>query len=166
MLKVTYTGVKQIFYATEEVRHLDAVALVSGAIGLNYAELGREYLSGHIAAGIAYGAVSGTVSGQIIRVVTHGIVSGVRLGIGAGVGDRLALASAGRVMPLNTISPEITLISGGALAGGAGVDDTALSCSSGITSGVTGAWFPTGQSFAKALYSGAAGDGIPILVGG
>lgn len=49
-------------------------------------------------------------------MVTQGIVSGVRCGLAVNVGDRLALASAGHVRPLNTITPLINLISG--LVGG------------------------------------------------
>lgn len=191
MLKVAYTGVKLMFIATEEVRHLDAVAIVSGAnlmgtAGYNYVELGGRAAADicpERAAGIAFGAYSGTVSGKIIRVVTQGIVSGVICGADVAVGDRLMLASAGRVMPLNTITP-VGGISGGVsvnlasglVGGGVTLQATAgaLGWASGSASGLTGVSFVSGRYvgtafntarvLGKALASGAAGRGIPILV--
>lgn len=178
----SYPGFRQVFVATEEVSHLCAIAIAYSADGVNRVDLGEEATQAK-AGGIAYGARSGAISGQLIRVVTQGIVSGVILGADCLVGDRLMLASAGRLMPLNTITPIgavsgriiINLVSGGP-GGGLTVQasDTALGYSSGLVSGITGALFTSGafagtafdtaRVLGKALSSGLAGKGIPVLV--
>lgn len=150
-------GIKRVFIAGEGIADLASVELLPGARQVRMGSTGNEEL----AAGIARGAA---VSGALVRVVIEGIVSGVTTADLVAAGDRLAIAHSGCVVPLNTISPLINLISGVGVAGGVAVDDTVLSCTSGITSGVSGAWFPTGRVLGKALTSGASGFGIQMMV--
>ncbi len=182
----SYPGARQVFVATEEVSHLCAVAIVYSADGINRVELDEEATQ-EKGAGIAYGAQSGQVSGQLVRVVTQGIISGVILGVDCLVGDRLMIASAGRLMPLNTITPAGAVsayipITGMSLLSGqiaSGVLNEALL--SGLAQNISGyatltsapvfssgslvgTSFNTARVLAKALNSGSAGVGIPVLV--
>jgi len=153
----TDQGIKRVLIAGDGIADLATVELLPGARQVRMGVTGNEHLGG----GVARGAV---VSGALVRVVVEGIVSGVTTADLVAAGDRLTIAHSGCVVPLNTISPLMNLISGGGVAGGVAVDDTVLSCTSGITSGVTGAWFPTGRVLGKALTSGLSGYGIQMLV--
>ena len=176
----SYPGFRQVFVATEEVSHLCAIAIVYSADGVNRVDLGEEATQ-EKAGGIAYGARSGAISGQLVRVVTQGIVSGVILGADCLVGDRLMMASAGRLMPLNTIQPAISgFIPTGAIgivSGVLGAGHNILSGAAGgiISGGATITSAPvfssglaqslnTARVLGKALNSGVAGAGIPVLV--
>lgn len=153
-----YPGVKQVFIASEAISHL-AVVEISPA-GPQYVKSGVFGTSGGVA-GVLYGAVTSALSsGKICRVVTQGIVSGVVCASSINAGDRVTLASGGRIAAFNTIT---VLGAGGGLVSG-------LQAASGIISGwattlVSGTPFNTAQVLGKALASGGgAGSGIPVLV--
>ena len=78
----------------------------------------------------------------------------------------MTLASGGRIVAFNTITPLIDLLSGTMASGAVGVDGQALVGTSGLISGVTGIRaINTAQVLGKALASGGGpGSGIPILV--
>jgi hypothetical protein len=160
---------KQAFIASENVSHL-AVVEISPA-GPGYCRLGTELSAQGV--GVAWGANSGLSSGKVVQVVTTGsIVSGVICASSINAGDRLAVASGGRVTPLNSMNMSARVVAN--LLSGAGgtvhVDSSALSYSSGIISGVGGFMFTsgttynTGRLFGKALTSGATNAGIMVFV--
>jgi len=177
-----YPGIKQVFIAAEYIADLATVELVTTGSGRRVA-LGT---TGHeqLAAGVARGEVS---SGGIVYVITDGIVSGVKAIQDINAGNRLTIATSGRVTSLNDITPTgaisgyvpaptINLISGGGASGGI-VVDSALAGTSGALTGVTGvqapqfgsgsfvgAAFNTGRVIGKALTSGLSGFGIQMLV--
>lgn len=97
-----YPGVRQVFIASEEIGHLATIAISD--VGPRYAKLG-ENADQALVCGVAYGAVSGQVSGKPFKAVTLGIVSGVALAADVNAGDRVTCASAGKITPLNTITP-------------------------------------------------------------
>lgn len=173
----SYPGVRQVFIAAEDISHLAVIACSSE--GIRRVALGTNAKQAEVC-GVAYGAVSGVISGKVIRAVTHGIVSGLICAVKVSAGDRVTCASAGKIAPLNTISPTISgfatlhLISG--LVGGEvtvqATPGGALGWTSGIASGLTGIQFSSGKVtpfdtakiLGKALTSGAIGAGIPVLV--
>ncbi|MBA7608863.1 hypothetical protein ES703_16047 [subsurface metagenome] len=165
LLKIqSYPGVRQVFIASEDISHL-AVVEISSA-GPQYVKSGVSGVSGRVA-GVLYGAVTSALgSGKVCRVVTQGIVSGVVCASSIEAGDRVTLASGGRIAAFNTITPLIDLLSGTMASGAVGVDGQALVGTSGLISGVTGIRaINTAQVLGKALASGGgAGSGIPILV--
>ncbi|MBU0847401.1 hypothetical protein KKH23_09485 [Patescibacteria group bacterium] len=153
-----YPGVKQVMIAGEGIADLATVELLPGERQVRMGKTGDE----HLAAGVARGAV---VSGALVRVITQGIISGVKTALAVQAGDRLTIATSGCVVPLNTITPLLNLISG--LVGGEvslETDGGALGWTSGLASGVTGAWFPTGRMLGRALTSGGSGLGIQMMV--
>ncbi|GAI53399.1 unnamed protein product, partial [marine sediment metagenome] len=103
-----YPGVKQVFIAGETIADLATVELLPGERQVRMGSTGNEEL----AAGVARGTV---VSGALARVITQGILSGVKTALAVQAGDRLTIATSGRVVPLNTI--QTTAVSG--LIGGA-----------------------------------------------
>lgn len=165
----SYPGVRQIFIAGEGIADLATVELLPGERQVKMGATGDE----HLAAGIARGTV---VSGGLARVITQGIVSGVKTADRVDAGDRLTIATSGRVVPLNTIQP--TAVSGaiGALISGV----VASGLWSGLASGLqpvlsgyttlvlsgqlTGMAFNTGRLVGRALTSGLSGFGIQMLV--
>jgi len=165
-----YPGFTQVFIAGEGIADLASVELLPGERQVKMGATGNE----HLAAGVARGAV---VSGDLVRVVTQGIVSGVKIAAQVDAGDRLTIATSGRVTPLNTIQP--TAVSGaiGGLVSGLTVSGWLTSgnweASGLVLSGYatiiasgdpTGAAFNTGRILGKALTSGLSGLGIQILV--
>jgi len=183
-----FPGVRQVFIATEEISHLAVIAI--NETGPRYVELGTN-ADQALVCGVAYGSVSGIVSGQAIRAVTEGIVSGVAIAVDINAGDRVACASAGKIAPLNTITP-VGSISGGVLgftsgliaAGATGFFSGRITSGvlSGVASGfspllsgsilgsfsgaIIGTSFNTARVLGKALASGIAASGhtVPVLV--
>lgn len=165
----SYPGNRQVFIASEAISHLATV--VYSPAGARYVEAGEEASQERVA-GVLYGAVTSALgSGGICRVVTKGIVSGVMCAVTVQAGDRLVCASTGHIQPLNAILP--TAASGAIyLAIGSGLLSGIFSGFQGPLSGAAivasgadmGTIFNTGRVFAKALASGGAGSGIPILV--
>lgn len=159
LLKIqSYPGFRQIFIASEAISHL-AVVEISSA-GPRYVKSGVSGVSGRVV-GVLYGAMTSALgSGKVCRVVTQGIVSGVVCASLINAGDRVTLASGGRIAALNDIT---VLGAGGGLVSG-------IQTASGIISGyattiVSGTPFNTGQTLGKALASGGGlGSGIPILI--
>jgi len=155
-----YPGVKHIFIAGEDISDLATVELVAGERLVRMGSTGNEC----IAAGVARGAV---VTSALVRVVTQGILSGVKVASGYTVAakDTLAIATSGCVVPFNTITPLINLLSGTMASGAVGVDGQALVGTSGLISGVTGIVpFSTGRVLGRALTSGASGFPLQMLV--
>ena len=151
--------IKSVFFAGEAISHLASLEIASG--GGRYVRPGSDTYECR-AAGVAIGGVS---SGELVRAVTQGIVSGVICIGPVNAGDRVTLASGGRITPLNTITPLINLISGTMASGQVGVDLQALSCTSGLVSGVTGIRpFDTAMVLGKAIASGLSGYGVQLLV--
>lgn len=155
----SYPGFKQVFIAGEGIADLATVELLPGARQVRMGQTGDE----HLAAGVARGSA---VSGALARVITQGIVSGVKTALAVQAGDRLTIATSGRVVPLNTIQP--TAVSGAIFGLTSGVQ-----VASGIISGYTsiiasgqpiGAAFNTGRVLGRALTSGLSGLGIQMLV--
>ncbi|GAI45831.1 unnamed protein product, partial [marine sediment metagenome] len=98
-----YPGVRQIFIASEAISHLAVVEI--SPFGPQYVKSGVSGISGRVA-GVLYGAVTSALgSGKICRVVTQGIVSGVVCASSINAGDRVTLASGGRIAAFNTITP-------------------------------------------------------------
>lgn len=175
-----YPTTTQVLIASENISHL-AVLELSPA-GMNYCRVGAA--NPELVCGVAWGAVSGKTSGQVVRVVTAGFVSGLVCASNINAGDRVMLASGGRITTLNSITPAgavsgfvpINLVSGGFASGGVGIGaGPALGNSSGnIISGLTGAVFSsglfagtafnTGRVLGKALASGLGLSAIPVLV--
>lgn len=167
---LSYPGGRQVFIASEAISHLAAV--VYSDAGARYVEAGEDATAERVC-GILYGAVTSALgSGKICRVVTQGIVSGVLCGVQVQAGDRLICTSTGHIMPLNAILPTVgvsgpislTIASGllsGVMSSFQGPFSGAVVVASGVAMGTA---FNTGKTFAKALASGAAGAGIPILV--
>lgn len=181
-----YPGLRQVFIASEEIGHLATICY--SAAGPNYVALGTNAEQAKVC-GVAYGATSGVVSGKNLRAVVEGIVSGLVCAIAVNAGDRVAVASAGKIAPLNTIQPAISgrvtgAISGYIPAGGTGLT-SGIQTASGIISGFTTISTPpifssgslagvfssglaealnTARILGKALASGAADAGIPVLV--
>jgi len=143
-----FPGVRQVFIATEEISHLAVIAI--NETGPRYVELGTN-ADQALVCGVAYGSVSGIVSGQAIRAVTEGIVSGVAIAVDINAGDRVACASAGKIAPLNTITP-VGSISGGVLGFTSGL----------IAAGATG--FFSGR-ITSGVLSGVASGFSPLLSG-
>ncbi|KKN87055.1 hypothetical protein LCGC14_0263250 [marine sediment metagenome] len=166
----SYPGNKQVFIASEAMSDL-AVVVYSPA-GARYVEAGEEASQERVA-GVLKGVVTSALgSGGICRVVTDGIVSGVMCGIAVQAGDRVVCASTGHIQPLNTILQRaasgaiFVAIASGLLSGVASGVQGPLSGAIIVASGaLMGTFFTTGRVFAKALASGGAGSGIPILVG-
>ncbi len=159
-----YPHTGQVFIASEDISHLRVIAIHEA--GPRYVELGRNADQAKVC-GVAFGSVS---SGGIVRAVTQGIVSGVICALAVNAGDRVTCASAGYITPLNSITPAgtINLVSG-VVGGNVTVQgsDTALGWTSGLASGITGfagTAFNTARVLGKALASGGAGSGIPLLV--
>lgn len=173
----TYPGMRQVFIAAEDISHLAVIAYSDK--GIRRVAPGTNAKQAEVC-GVAYGSVSGAVSGKILRAVTHGIVSGLICAIAVDAGDRVACASAGKIAPLNTVSPivsaSITLnLISGSVGGEVSVQTTpagVLGWTSGLASGLTGMQFSSGKLepfdtariLGKALTSGAIGAGIPVLV--
>lgn len=175
---VHYPGVRQVFIASEEISHLATICY--SAAGPNYVALGTNAEQAKVC-GVAYGAVSGVVSGKNVRAVINGIVSGVICAVAVNAGDRVAVASAGKISPLNTIQPKVSgfiptgsrgLISGvlgathnilSGFAGGILSGSTSITTASVFSSGLAEA-LNTARVLGKALASGAANAGIPVLV--
>lgn len=159
-----YPGNRQVFIAAEEISHLATVEV--SMLGAQHVRLGSD-TSPERAAGVAWGARSGAISGKVIRVVTNAIVSGVICAVAVKCGDRLTLASGGRVTPLNTIvTSGQALVSGLVASGAGGMLSGNWSFSGFVVSGcayVSGS-FITGRDLGKALASGAALAGIPMMV--
>jgi hypothetical protein len=168
-----YPGFKQVFIAAEAISRL-AVIEVSLA-GARYVKLGTDTTPERVI-GVAIESVS---SGQLLRAITHGVVSGLICGGTVNAGDRLGLASGGRVQALNTIplsgyvaAPLLDLVSGGVASGSVTVGIGALACTSGFVSGLTGIRSPqfssglvqTGRMLGRALTSGGVGQGIQAMV--
>lgn len=170
LLKIqSYPGFKQVFIAGEGIADLATVELLPGERQVKMGATGDE----HLAAGVTRGAVG---SGDLTRVITQGIVSGVKTADRVDAGDRLAIATSGRVVPLNTIQP--TAVSGAVGATISGVVASGLW--SGLASGLQpvlsgyttivlsgqlgGMAFNTGRVLGKALTSGLSGLGIQMLV--
>lgn len=141
-------GIKHVFIAADNIADLATVELYAGERQVKTGETGHE----HLAAGVARGEVS---SGDLTRVITDGIVSGVKIASGYTVayGDRLTIATSGKVVSLNSITAA-GLVSG-------------LQLNSGIISGyATATAFNTGRVLGKALTSGGSGmAAIQMLVG-
>lgn len=164
-------GIKKQYKAGEGLSQ-HAVIYLSDADYVNEVDDTHRAQMVGVAEGIASGGVA---SGDPVRVVGFGVVSGVICAAAVSPGDRVTgtemtsgagLASGkGKITPINTISPVIDLISGTLANGGVGVDDTALSLTSGVLSGVTGvrAW-NTGEVLGKILTSGGVGSGVQLLV--
>lgn len=164
LLKIQkYPGFRQVFIAGEAISHLAVVEISS--YGPQYVKSGISGVSGRVA-GVLYGAVTSALgSGKVCRVVTQGIVSGVVCADVIEAGDRVTLASGGRIEAFNTITPLIDLLSGTIASGAVGVDEKGLVGTSGLISGVTGIRaINTAQVLGKALASGGLGSGIPILI--
>ncbi len=172
LLKIqTEQGVKRIFIAAEGISDLATVELSPG--GARYVAMGST-TNQHLVAGVARGLAA---SGQLIWVVTEGFVSGVKTNQTVNAGDRLAIATSGRVTPFNTITPTgYPLISGSLLMSGyfaSGFLSGVLSGYGYPTSGfvqanISGAFvgtaFNTGRVLGKALTSGLSGLGIQMIV--
>lgn len=153
-------GIKRIFIAAEGISDLATVELSPG--GARYVSMGSS-TNPHLAAGVARGLAA---SGQLIWIITEGFVSGVKTNQVVAAGDRLMIATSGRVTPFNTITPAGTLGGGGLVSGivvTSGI--TAISGYATIVSGVfTGTAFNTGRCVGKALTSGLSGLGIQMFV--
>ena len=169
-------GIKHIFIASDNISDLATVELLPGTA--RYVAMGSD-TNPHLAAGVARGTVT---SGQIVRVITQGFVSGVKCAAAVQAGDRLTIATSGRVTPFNTITPAgaisgyvtgaisgyvpaplMDLASGG--VGGAltaQVTAGALGWASGLASGLTGIRAPQFSSgsiasiFNSGLFAGTA----------
>lgn len=136
-----YPGFKQVLQAGEGIADLATIELVPGGT-VKMGKTGDEQL----AAGVALGAV---VSGELVRFVTQGIVSGVKTGEAVQAGDRLTVATSGRVVPLNYG----LILASGLLSG----------LASGLQGPMSGSVL-TGRVLGRALTSGASGLGIQVLV--
>jgi len=166
LLKIKNQGnIKQVFVAAMTISDLATVELSPGAASaLRQVTMGSDS-NPHLAAGVARGGVS---SGDLVHILTHGFASGVVVATSAvQAGDRLQIATSGRVNPFNTITPAgYPLVSGGGLVSG-------LQAASGIISGyatvnISGAFvgtaYNTGRVLGRALTSGGSGIGIQVLV--
>jgi len=167
--------------AGEGIADLATLELLPGERQVRMGFTGNE----HLATGVARGAA---VSGALVRVVTQGIVSGVKTAGAIQAGDRLAIATSGRVVTFNTITPAGVIsglitgnISGyvtGNVSGGVNVNavsgslggllsvqgsNTALGWASGLVSGITGALFVSGSLaglFSSGAIAGAFNSGV------
>lgn len=170
-------GVKHIFIAAEGIGDLATIELVAGERQVKMGTTGDE----HLAAGVSRGSA---LSGKLVRVITDGIISGVKIASGytVNLGDRLTIATSGKVRPFNTITPAGAIsgyvtgaISGyvpapvmdlasGLVGGGLTAQATAgaLGWTSGLASGLTGIRAPQFSSgsiasiFNSGLFAGTA----------
>lgn len=138
-------GLTQTFIASEAISDLATIEISTA--GLQYVQQARD-ANPERAAGVARGGVS---SGELVRAIVQGIVSGVICAAAVQAGDRLMIASGGRVTPLNTITPA------GAISGYAPV--TAISgfiptTGTGLLSGLTGAGHLILSGYAGGILSG------------
>jgi hypothetical protein len=168
---------QQVFIASEAISDLATIEI--STVGARYVQQARD-TNPERAVGVARGGVS---SGQLVRAVVEGIVSGVICAAAVNAGDRLMIASGGKVTPLNTITPAgavsgyapINLISGGVGSGNVTVGIGALGNTSGILSGLGGVVFSSGlfagtafnttRVMGKALTSAGVGSGLIMYVG-
>jgi hypothetical protein len=130
-------GVKQVFIASEAISDLATVEI--STVGQGYVQVARA--NPERAAGVARGSA---FSGQVVHTIVEGIVSGVTCAAAVNAGDRLMIASGGKVTPLN-----FGVVSG-------------IMAASGIISG----GFTLGKVIGKALMSSLAGSGLSMLVMG
>lgn len=144
LLKIKNEGnVKQIFVASMSISDLATVELTPGAASaLRQVKMGTTG-DEHLGVGVARGGVS---SGALVHIITHGFASGVKVATSAvQAGDRLMIATSGRVNPLNTITP-----AGYPLVSGEGY---ALVSGGGVISGLTA----NGWITSAAIAGGASG---------
>jgi hypothetical protein len=156
-------NVTQVFIASEAISDLATIEI--STVGLNYVQGARD-TNPERAAGVARGSAT---SGRLVRAVVQGIVSGVTCANAVNAGDRLMIASGGKVTPLNF----------GVISGIVGATVSGLTASGhlilsgfggGIISGYTqvnlSGGYNTAKVIGKALVSAAAGSGLSMLVMG
>ena len=109
--------VEEIFVADELIGHLASIYICGGPQN-------RDVREGTTAQQAAVGGVSigGALSGKLVRVITHGYVSGLIAAAAIQAGDRITCANvtsggglssgAGKVTPINTITPEGNFLDG------------------------------------------------------
>jgi len=115
--------------------------------------------------GVARGSAT---SGQLLHVVVQGIVSGVACAVAVQAGDRLMIASGGKVTPLN-----IGLFSGIVGATVSGLTASGHLILSGFGGGILSAYtnislsggYNTAKIIGKSLTSALAGSGLSMMVG-
>lgn len=156
LIRITHEqGIKQVFIASESISDLATVEISTA--GLRYVQQARDS-NPERAVGIARGSAA---SGQLVYVITEGIVSGVICTGTVNAGDRLMIASGGRVKSLNSITTS------GLISGITGINHGILSgYSGGIISGYASInAFTTARVIGKALTSAATGSGLVMFVG-